>query len=218
MTAGLLLFLVCSALCIGGALFTILAKNPIRGALGLLTTIVGIAGLFLRLNAQFLAAMQLLVYAGAVVILFVFVIMLLGPTAKIDQKAALRSLAARAVSGVLGGATAILVISVLASSKPRQFPLVGKAHGSVEAVGGQLFQDTLVPFELATALLIVAVIGAIAVARTKPVSTKKKKIENPTLRLFHGPLLERDAEGPLDGRPLHERFADASQAEKKRSA
>jgi cytochrome d ubiquinol oxidase subunit II len=78
MIAGTILFAVCSLFCIVGALIVILSRNPIRGAMGLLATIVGIAGLFLRLNAEFLAAMQLLVYAGAVVILFVFVVMLLG--------------------------------------------------------------------------------------------------------------------------------------------
>ena len=81
MNAGSLLFFVCAVACLVGALSTIVAKNPIRGAVGLLTTIVGIAGLFLVLDAQFLAAIQLIVYAGAVVVLFVFVIMLLGPDA-----------------------------------------------------------------------------------------------------------------------------------------
>ncbi len=79
MTVGTFYFSVCAIVCVVGALATIIAKNPIRGAVGLLATIVGIAGLFLKLQAQFLAAIQLIVYAGAVVVLFVFVIMLLGP-------------------------------------------------------------------------------------------------------------------------------------------
>jgi NADH:ubiquinone oxidoreductase subunit 6 (subunit J) len=70
-----------SALALAGALVTVSAKNPIRGAVGLLFTIVGIAALFVRLNAEFMAAIQLIVYAGAVVVLFVVVIMLLGPDA-----------------------------------------------------------------------------------------------------------------------------------------
>ena len=81
MTAGNVFFALCSIAALVGAMCTVLAKNPIRGAMGLLLTIVGIAGLFLKLNAQFLAAIQLIVYAGAVVVLFVFVIMLLGPDA-----------------------------------------------------------------------------------------------------------------------------------------
>src|ERR1700686_5068752 len=74
-------FYICAALAIAGALLTITNPNPIRGAMGLMTTILAIAGLFLALHAQFLAAIQLIVYAGAVVVLFIFVIMLLGPSA-----------------------------------------------------------------------------------------------------------------------------------------
>ena len=74
-------FGACALACTLGAAATVFAKNPIRGAMGLLLCIAGIAGLFLSLHAQFLAAIQLIVYAGAVVILFVFVIMLLGPDA-----------------------------------------------------------------------------------------------------------------------------------------
>ena len=78
---GLSFFGVCAVVALVGALSTVLAKNPIRSAMGLLLTISGIAGLYLALHAQLLAALQLIVYAGAVVILFVFVIMLLGPDA-----------------------------------------------------------------------------------------------------------------------------------------
>jgi NADH-quinone oxidoreductase subunit J len=210
MTPGLLLFAVCSLLCLSGALITVTSVNPIRGALGLLATIIGIAGLFLRLNAEFLAAMQILVYAGAVVILFVFVVMLLGPTASLPKDAGRRSFYARAVSGALGAGVAVLLFALLSSAAQHDFPVVGKEHGTVEAVGMQIFKEALVPFELATALLIVAAIGAIAVARSNPHKDAKKHIENPTIRLFHGPLLARDAGHPLDGRTLEERYESDS--------
>lgn len=206
MTPGLLLFSICSLLCIGGALFTVLSANPIRSALGLLTTIFGIAGLFLRLNAEFLAAIQILVYAGAVVVLFVFVIMLLGPTAKLVPARGTRSFLARAVGGGLGAIAGVFVIALLLSTKEHAFPIIGKEHGTVEAVGRQIFEQALVPFELVTALLIVAVVGALAVARSTPQIRRAPKIENPTVRLFHGPLLARDAGRPLDGRTLQERY------------
>src|SRR4029453_6680084 len=76
MSAGDLLFALCAVACLSGAIITISSQNPIRGAMGLLTTIIGIAGLFLKLRAEFLTAIQLIVYAGAVVALFVFVLML----------------------------------------------------------------------------------------------------------------------------------------------
>jgi NADH-quinone oxidoreductase subunit J len=78
---GQIYFYACAVTAIAGALFTVGAKNPIRGAMGLLLLILSVAGLFMALHAQFLAAVQLIVYAGAIVVLFLFVIMLLGPSA-----------------------------------------------------------------------------------------------------------------------------------------
>src|ERR1700757_2759902 len=78
---GTVYFYVCAALALSGALAVVASKNPIRSAMGLLLLILSIAGLFLALHAQFLAAIQLIVYAGAIVVLFLFVIMLLGPSA-----------------------------------------------------------------------------------------------------------------------------------------
>ena len=80
-TLKIVYFYVCAAVALAGALCTVVAANPIRGAMGLLLTISGIAALFLSLHAEFLAAVQLIVYAGAVVVLFLFAIMLLGPAA-----------------------------------------------------------------------------------------------------------------------------------------
>src|SRR5690606_39008091 len=101
MNAGSIFFIVCTLLCVVGALTVVMAHNPIRGALGLLTTIVGIAGLFLRLSAEFLAAMQVLVYAGAVVILFVFVVMVLGPNARLTDSSTTTAKVLRGFSAVL---------------------------------------------------------------------------------------------------------------------
>ena len=205
MTVGNVFFALCSVAALVGALCTVLAKNPIRGAMGLLLTIVGIAGLFLKLNAQFLAAIQLIVYAGAVVVLFVFVIMLLGPDAghakeTVEPKAKL----ARAFAGVLLAVISLVTLFLVLRSadKPQRFGFVGPTHGSVEAVGQQLFTKAIVPFELATALLIVAVVGAIAVARSRHQTRKPKESASPTRRFFHGPLHPRDAGRPLTGEEL----------------
>jgi NADH-quinone oxidoreductase subunit J len=205
MTVGNVFFAVCSIAALVGAIATVLAKNPIRGAMGLLLTIVGIAGLFLKLNAQFLAAIQLIVYAGAVVVLFVFVIMLLGPDAGLaEQKSEPKARLARALAGVLMAVISIagLVLVLRVAGPPQRFVHVGAQHGSVEAVGTQLFTKAVVPFELASALLIVAVVGAIAVARSRHQARKEKQSPSPTRRFFHGPLLPRDAQRPLTGEEL----------------
>jgi NADH-quinone oxidoreductase subunit J len=205
MSAGNLFFALCAAACVGGALATVLAKNPIRGAVGLLTTIVGIAGLFLQLSAQFLAAIQLIVYAGAVVVLFVFVIMLLGPDASGREVGEPKARAARVFGGALMALFGVVGTVLIARSGrgPTRFPGARPEHGSIEAVGQDIFTKAIVPFEIATALLIVAAIGAIAVARSKPVVKQPRPKEvGETRRLFVGPLHPRDA-----GRPLGEESA-----------
>jgi NADH-quinone oxidoreductase subunit J len=199
MTVGSVFFALCSIVSLLGAVATIAARNPIRGAVGLLATIVGIAGLFLKLDAQFMAAIQLIVYAGAVVVLFVFVIMLLGPDASAVPAGPAKAKLSRAIAAALMAILAIAAVVLLgeAGVEPTAIQPAPLGHGSVEAVGGLLFGKGLVPFELATALLIVAAIGAIAVASTRHRPKAKKLPESPTKRLFAGPLHPRDAGRPL---------------------
>ena len=205
MNAGSIFFAVCSLLCVAGALTVVMAHNPIRGALGLLTTILGTAGLFLRLSAEFLAAMQVLVYAGAVVILFVFVVMVLGPNARLSEDSSSWAKILRVFSGVVIALVGIASMFLFAGGTFHDFGHIGETHGTVEAVGSLMFSEGLVPFELTTVLLIVAVVGAIAVARTKTSSKKQPFEPNPTLRMYHGPLMARDAEHPLGSETLAER-------------
>jgi NADH-quinone oxidoreductase subunit J len=199
MSAGNIFFVFCTLVCLVGALSTVLSRNPIRSAVGLLATILGIAGLFLKLQAQFLAAIQLIVYAGAVVVLFVFVIMLLGPDAGASGKHPSRARVSRVLAGGLLAALAVVTVVMLArvTAEPTPLGATTSQHGSVEALGGLLFSKGIIPFELATALLIVAVVGAIAVARSRQVTIKPPESAHETKRLFHGPLHPRDAEHPL---------------------
>jgi NADH-quinone oxidoreductase subunit J len=159
-----LYFYVCSAFAILGALGVVTAKGAIRGAMGLLLLILSVAGLFLSLRAQFLAAIQLIVYAGAIVVLFLFVIMLLGPSADLPKDRR-----GRVMRGFGAAVFGLFILAILV-------PLTGSAHahaqgiadadfGSIDAFGWSLFNNALVPFELSSALLMVAVLGAVAVAR-----------------------------------------------------
>ena len=199
MTVGNVFFVVASIVALAGAVMTIASRSPIRSAVGLLITIVGIAALFLMLNAQFLSAIQLIVYAGAVVVLFVFVIMLLGPDAGSGEVSVGRARVARYGAGgffvlLAAGAAHLIAHS---SGPATRFAIAPAGHGSVEGIGTLLFKETVIPFELATALLIVAVVGAIAVARGKPHVRRQSKSASPTARMFHGPLMARDAQRPL---------------------
>jgi NADH-quinone oxidoreductase subunit J len=199
MTAGNVFFAVCALTCVLGALATVLSRSPIRSAVGLLVTIVGIAGLFLMLRAQFLAAIQLIVYAGAVVVLFVFVIMLLGSDAGASSTEPGRVRFSRTVGALtmVGLAAGALVLIGAGATEPTFFPPANPGHGTIEAVGGLMFTKGIVPFELATALLIVAVVGAIAVARGRSARPAAAPRDHETKRLFAGPLHPRDAGQPL---------------------
>jgi NADH-quinone oxidoreductase subunit J len=167
---GQIYFYVCALIAVAGAVFTVSARNPIRGAMGLLMMIVSIAGLFLALEAQFLAVIQLIVYAGAIVVLFLFVIMLLGPSALAPRDK--RGLVGRVIGGTLFGVSAVTAMGLLLlRSHAHAFHKTDADFGSIDAFGRTLFASGaaggLVPFELSSALLLVAVIGAVAVARGK---------------------------------------------------
>jgi NADH-quinone oxidoreductase subunit J len=196
--AGAIFFIIAVAFALAGALVTVVSKNPIRSAVGLLFTIVGIAGLFLRLNAEFMAAIQLIVYAGAVVVLFVFVIMLLGPDAAAVPSGAPKARLSRIVAGVFMALIAAAAGGYFLATTPVRKTLLPAPpeYGTVELVGRELFTRAIVPFELATALLIVAVVGAIAVARSRHRAARRKAVAAPT-RMFAGPLIARDAQRPL---------------------
>lgn len=163
-TPGFVLFLLSSVIAVMGAVGTIASRRPLRAAVSLLVTIIALAGLYLGLHAHLLAAIQLLVYAGAVVVLFVFVIMLIGPAA--ESKASPRHQIVRLLSLVgMGTFTATLAFGLVDHVAPFVDPPAN--FGTTEAVGEALYRDSLVPFEIVSITLLVAIIGALAVARTK---------------------------------------------------
>ncbi len=161
-------FVLCALFVLGGAAVTISSRKPVRCAMGLLATILGIAGCYLLLTAEFLAAIQIIVYAGAVVILFIFVVMLLGPGATDPRE--LGKALPRYVSALvflLASAGALALVLQLAKKVHTEMPAAPDGFGSIEAVGKEIFTVKIIPFELTGALLLVAVVGALAVARGK---------------------------------------------------
>lgn len=160
----IIVFVFFATLAIVGALSTVLARNPIRAAVGLFVHIVALAALYLNLGAHFLGVIQLLVYAGAVVVLFVFVIMLLGPAANSPRDG----------RGVVGRGLAIVMMVIVGGfvvdtvrSVQRFMPERTDAYGTMTAVGSYLFQRGVIPFEMIGITLTIAVIGAFAIARGK---------------------------------------------------
>ncbi len=161
----LFLFFVLAAAAIAGALGVVLSKKPVYSALALLLNFVVLAALFITLHAQFLAVVQIIVYAGAIVVLFLFVIMLIGgdlPGVALQTRWRVAAAGVAVVAGVL--ALAGLVYVVVAGS-PAAVSGAVPGNGSVQAIGEALFTTYLLPFELASVLLLVAMIGAVALAR-----------------------------------------------------
>jgi len=161
---GAILFVVTAIFAMAGALFTISSKRPLRAAIGLLVHIISLAGMFLTLNAQLLAVLQLLVYAGAVVVLFVFVIMLIGPAAEVGPIQG--HLVSRTLSIAL---TIVLVLAISTTVAYFEAPwgAVPDDFGTVEGLGMAIYKQALVPFEVISITLLVAIVGAIAIARSR---------------------------------------------------
>lgn len=169
------LFYVSALLAVVGAIGTVASKSTIRAAVALLITIFGIAGLYLTLSAQLLAAIQVLVYAGAVVVLFVFVIMLLGGQG--DIKRDHRSIVSRVVavgSLVIGVLITAIVLGRVGIGGPHVFDTPREEFGSVSALGKSVFTEGIIAVELVGVLLTTAIVGVMAVARTRYVDTAEK--------------------------------------------
>ncbi|PIR21262.1 MAG: NADH-quinone oxidoreductase subunit J [Deltaproteobacteria bacterium CG11_big_fil_rev_8_21_14_0_20_47_16] len=150
------------------AVTVVVQPNPIGAAVSLVGTFFSLAALFVLLHAHFVAIMQIILYAGAIMVLFIFVIMLLNLE---PEKVKLRTIAG---NRLVQGSAALYLAGVIALAffGWRQFFTQGvvanEMEGTIEAVGKLLLTDYLVPFEMTSVLLLVAIIGAVILAR-KPV-------------------------------------------------
>ncbi len=166
-----ILFWIFAVLAVVSALFMVATPNPVRSALGLVMTFMCVAVFYVMLSAQFIAAVQVIVYAGAIMVLFLFVIMLLNLGAPEGLKE--RGLLQPPIAITLGIS---FIIALLASNSLVSLqgngapPEMYKPQGTTEGVGLALFaqnQPWVLPFEMTSFLLLVAVIGAIIMAKRK---------------------------------------------------
>ncbi|MDE0927631.1 MAG: NADH-quinone oxidoreductase subunit J [Acidimicrobiales bacterium] len=163
-------FLISAVVVLSGAVGVLLARNPIHAALFLVETLFGIAVLFILLDATFLAAVQVVVYAGAIVILFLFVIMLLGVDRAddlgIEPIAGQRPMAAVIGASLLGLTLTTLLISVNGpTGDAGPTAVLGNAETNTRLLGEALFTDHVFAVELTALLLTVAIVGAVVLAR-----------------------------------------------------
>jgi NADH-quinone oxidoreductase subunit J len=156
-------FALIALVALGSALGLVLKRNPIHGALFLVVNLGCIAALYLTLGAEFLAAAQVIVYAGAIMVLFVFAIMVLIPGKEETGPDPRRPW--RVLALPLGLILVMLLGAYVVTSPPS--PSAGVPAGGVEAIGRLLFTDYLFPFELTSVLLLAAMVGVLLLARRK---------------------------------------------------
>jgi NADH-quinone oxidoreductase subunit J len=162
-------FLVTGAICLGGALGVVLFRNPVHNALSLIATLFGVAVLFIAQEAYFLAAIQVIVYAGAIVILFLFVIMLLGvdKAERIDTEPILGQRPAAVLTGIaiLGLSLTALLSSAARITGEKSVMAQLDPGNDIGLLGRTLFTDYIFAVEITAVLLTVAVVGAVVLAR-----------------------------------------------------
>jgi len=173
-----ILFTLFAAVAIGGAIGVVAGRSPVASLLFMVATLASIAGIYVLFEAHFLAAIQVMVYAGAIMVLFLFVIMLLnlGHDYRADLKSGLWAVLAFAVTGLMAG---VLGRRFIGTQNDAFFDRFGAASaideaileaGAVGAIAEPLFTDYVVAFELTGLLLLVAIVAAVVLA--KPRSAK----------------------------------------------
>ena len=165
MTATEILFWILSALALFSALMVLVSKNPVHSVLWLIIVFFAISGHYILLNAQFLAIVNLIVYAGAIMVLFLFVIMLMNLNASGEPQ---RNFLIRLAGIVAGG----LLLSVMISAVRSAGELTGKQAimnegdiGLIQNLGKVLFTQYVVPFEISSVLFLSAMVGAVVIGK-----------------------------------------------------
>jgi NADH-quinone oxidoreductase subunit J len=160
----LVLFFIFAILCVGGALNLLLQKHPINSALSLIVVMISLAVLYLLLGAEFLAAAQVIVYSGAIMVLFTFVIMLLNA----GEEDRSRSLSKAATAAGFPGVVALIcLLSYIFISQKTQLGVARLSDQvtSTSMLAQVLFRNLLLPFEVTSVLILIAILGAVALAR-----------------------------------------------------
>lgn len=160
--------LVVGAAAVGSAIFMVIARNMVMSVLSMIVNFLCLAILYLTLNAQFVAVLQILVYAGGIMVLFLFVIMLLNvrDTGHTEKKSKFNTILAIAIGTGFLVEMSILIFSSV-GSKVSALPQHAAQLGTVESIGKALYTSYLLPFEAVSFLLLAAIIGALVLAKKK---------------------------------------------------
>ena len=171
------LFLIFGLMALGGALTMVLAKNAVHSVIGFLFAMLSIAGCYLSIGAEFLGVAQLLVYAGGIVVLFLFVVMLV-ELSKAKERGLFQRQTPFAIVLVLAGAAAFVGVfwrTIFGASAQEALTLSpnlmaqGEKLGNAQMMSRGLFAEYLLPFEILSVILLVALVGAVVLAKTERV-------------------------------------------------
>ena len=156
------LFYFLSFLAIMFGLLVVFSRNPVHSVLYLVLTFFCIAGHYILLNAQFLAIVHIVVYAGAIMVLFLFVIMLMNLNEDTEPQ---KTLISKIIAGVVGGVLMLVMVGALKGAEKIQQTAGSNEIGLIKNLGKVLFTDFLFPFEISSILLLAALVGAILVGK-----------------------------------------------------
>jgi NADH-quinone oxidoreductase subunit J len=164
MSAQLVIFFVLALIAVFGAVSLIVQRHPIHSALSLILVMVALAGLYLLMGAEFVAAVQIIVYGGAIMVLFIFVIMLLN--AGVEERTNLSRLAFYAGIPLAVAVTALIAAAIVGSKAATALPAAAPdTLTSTRTLSMLLFTEFVYPFELTSFLILVAILGAIVLAQ-----------------------------------------------------
>ncbi len=157
------IFYFLSFLAILSALMVVISKNPVHSVLYLIITFFAIAGHYILLNAQFLAAVHIIVYAGAIMVLFLYVIMMLNLNADVEPH---KSKWLKFAATVTGGLLMIILVGALKKVSENSLPSTPNVEiGLVKNLGNVLFRDFALPFEVSSILFLAAMVGAVMLGK-----------------------------------------------------
>ena len=158
-----ILFTLLACMAVGSALMMITAKNPVHSILWLILVFFAISGNYILLNAQFLAVVNIIVYAGAIMVLFLFVVMLMNLNAETEP---VKNQRLKLVGIISGGSLLLLIVAAVKKVDVSNPMLIGSGNeGIVKELGKVLFNQYVIPFELSSVLFLSAIIGAVMIGK-----------------------------------------------------
>lgn len=163
MNLTLITFIILSLLAVGSAVMMLIAKNPVKSILWLIVVFFAISGHYILLNAQFLAVVNIIVYAGAIMVLFLFVVMLMNLNKDSEP---VKNYRLQLIGIISGGCLLLIVLSVLMAGNAAQ-PVLTKVgdSGLIKNLGRTLFTSYVLPFEISSILFLSAMVGAVVIGK-----------------------------------------------------